>query len=122
MHQKKDVMGVCPLAKLLKRNVLGKTMFGVSVKPRHCSNKLITSMEETEESAWNKAYQYLTIPPFMNGDNVIMFDCGEATLPNYKDKVLSCSSNAFLSENFEWHVFLKETSGYFSCQFLKKID
>jgi len=57
---------------------------------------------------------------FKKGDKVVMHTCHESTLPIYKDRVWTCRTDSFLARDKSEVVFLKDFSGYFSANFLKK--
>jgi hypothetical protein len=57
---------------------------------------------------------------FKKGDKVVMYNCYEAKIEKYKDKIWTCQTDSFLSKGKEDVVFLENFSGYFACEYLKK--
>lgn len=55
------------------------------------------------------------------GDKVIMHTCYESTLDKYKNKEWICETDSFFSRSKEEVVFLQDFSGYFSCEYLRRI-
>ena len=56
---------------------------------------------------------------FKKGDKVIMFNCHESTIEEYKDKVWICETSSFLDKAKQEVVFLEDFSGYFISKFLQ---
>ena len=59
---------------------------------------------------------------FKKGDKVIMFNCGEAHFPEYKDKEWICQTDSFMSQGKTEVVFLEGFSGSFICKYLKTVQ
>lgn len=59
---------------------------------------------------------------FKKGDKVVMHTCYEASLPKYKGKIWVCQTDSFMDRGKQEVVFLENFSGYFSAEFLKRVD
>ena len=53
------------------------------------------------------------------GDNVVMYNCGEADFQKYKDKVWVCKTNSYIDYAGQEVVFLDGFTGCFLVKFLK---
>ena len=59
---------------------------------------------------------------FKKGDIVVMNPCVLATVPEYKDKLWTCTTDSYKSNYGTEVVFLEGFSGFFNCDFLDKVN
>lgn len=59
---------------------------------------------------------------FSKGDKVVMYNCWEATFPQYKDKVWTCQTDSYLDRGKQDVVFLEGFSGCFSTKYLHNVS
>ena len=57
---------------------------------------------------------------YKKGDIVVMHTCYESTMPEYKGKLWTCTTDSYMANGNEL-VFLEGFSGCFDCDFLKKV-
>lgn len=59
---------------------------------------------------------------FKKGEKVVMHSCMEAKLPKYNGKIWTLQTDSFLDRGGQEVVFLEGFSGYFSAEYLQRVQ